>query len=133
MRASLLTDMRSKGEGREVRVRKTCTAALAVLGGPGAAPAAQAAQWTVDDDRGDCPAAQFTTVQAAIDAAAAGDTIAICPGTYREGSGAVGSNALTITKSLTLKGAGANLVSIRPALSGAGQIAEADQNIRNGV
>ena len=106
---------------------------MAVLGVFGAAPAAQAAQWTVDDDRGDCPAAQFTSVQAAIDAAAAGDTIAICPGTYREGTGDVASNALTITKSLTLKGAGADLVSIRPTMSGTGQIAEANQDIRNGV
>ena len=64
-------------------------ATLAVLGVVGIAPAAQAAQWTVDDDSGDCPAAQFTSVQAAIDAAAAGDTIAICPGTYREGTGDV--------------------------------------------
>ena len=38
----------------------------------------------------------------------------ICPGTYVEGSGDTGSNALTITKSLTLKGAGADLVSIMP-------------------
>ncbi|WP_157591773.1 Ig-like domain-containing protein [Solirubrobacter soli] len=97
------------------------------------APAAHAAQLTVDDDRGDCPAAQFTSVQAAIDAAAPGDTIAICPGTYREGTGAVASNALTISKSVTLKGAGADLVSIRPKVSGAGQIAEASQDIRNGV
>ena len=62
--------------------RSTRTAALAVLWVLGAAPPALAAQSTVDDDRGDCPAAQFTSVQAAVDAAAPGDTIAICPGTY---------------------------------------------------
>ncbi len=116
-----------------MKSRRACAATLAVLGVFGVAPAAQAAQWTVDDDRGDCPAAQFTSVQAAIDAAAAGDTIAICPGTYREGTGDIASNALTIPKSVTLKGAGADLVSIRPKLSGAGQIAEASQDIRNGV
>ncbi|HEY6889055.1 MAG TPA: Ig-like domain-containing protein, partial [Solirubrobacter sp.] len=116
-----------------MKSRRACTATLAVLGVFGVAPAAQAAQWTVDDDRGDCPAAQYTSVQTAIDAAAPGDTIAICPGTYREGTGDVGSNALTITKSVTLKGAGAELVSIRPKVGGAGQIAEANQDIRNGV
>ncbi len=112
--------------------RSTRTAALAVLLVLGAAPPALAAQWTVDDDRGDCPAAQFTSVQAAVDAAAAGDTIAICPGTYREGPGTAGSNAVSITKSLTLKGAGANLVSIRPKDS-TSQLIEANQDIRNGV
>lgn len=40
----------------------------------------------------------FTSVQAAIDAAAAGATIAVCPGTYKE--------HLTISKDLTLAGAG---------------------------
>jgi hypothetical protein len=110
----------------------TRTAALAVLSVVGTAPPALAAQWTVDDDRGDCPAAQFTSVQAAVDAAAAGDTIAICPGTYREGPGTPGTNAVSITKSLTLKGAGANLVSIRPK-DASSELIEADQDIRNGV
>src|ERR1700755_3127165 len=96
--------------GSHVHGWSTRTATLAVFSVLGMAPPALAAQWTVDDDRGDCPAAQFTSVQGAVDAAAAGDTIAICPGTYREGAGTAGSNAVTINKSLTLKGAGANLV-----------------------
>ena len=46
-----------------------------------------------------------------------GDTVIICDGTYSEGSGQVGSNAVTITKSLTIKGAGADKVTIRPTRS----------------
>ena len=38
----------------------------------------------VDDDRADCPNAQFTTVQAAVTAALPGDTIKVCRGTYVE-------------------------------------------------
>ena len=52
-----------------------------------AAPAAPAATLTVDDDRADCPAAAYTSVQAAVDAAAPGDTVVICPGDYAEGNG----------------------------------------------
>jgi hypothetical protein len=100
-----------------------------------AAPAvADAATLAVDDDGAQCPAAEFTMVQAAVDAAAPGDTIAVCPGVYVEGSGAVGTNALTITKDLTIKGAGADLVAIEPKRSTptGGQIAEASKDIRNG-
>ncbi len=95
--------------------------------------AANAATLAVDDDGAQCPAAQFQTIQAAVDAAAPGDTVAICPGVYVEGSGAVGTNALTITKDLTIKGAGADLVSIEPARSTptGGQIAEPSMDIRN--
>lgn len=96
--------------------------------------AADAATLAVDDDGAQCPAAEYTKVQAAVDAAAPGDTIAICPGIYVEGSGSTGSNALTITKSLTLKGAGADLVAIEPKRSTptGGQIAESKMDIRNG-
>ena len=62
-----------------------------------------------------CPTARFHTIQSAVDAAHPGDTVNICPGTYVEGSGQVGrANALTITKSLTLAGAGADQVTIKP-------------------
>jgi hypothetical protein len=93
------------------------------------------ATFTVDDDHADCPAAGYTSVQAAVDAAAPGDTVIICPGKYAEGNGAVGTSALTISKSLTLKGAGADLVSITPKSSGpaSGQIMEATPDLRNGL
>jgi len=99
------------------------------------AQGAYAATHTVDDDKADCPAAAFTSIQAAIDAAAAGDTIAICKGDYAEGTGARGTNAVTITKSLTLKGAGADLVSISPKANPLvrGSIIEDAPDIRNGV
>jgi hypothetical protein len=97
--------------------------------------AAQAATLSVDNDGQQCPAAPYTSIQAAVDAASPGDTIAICPGVYVEGSGAPGTNAVTISKSLTIKGAGADMVAIEPRRSTptGGQIAESNMNIRNGV
>ncbi len=99
------------------------------------ASAAQAATLTVDDDRAECPAATYTSIQAAVDAAAPGDTVTICPGAYVEGSGAPNTNALTISKSLTLKGAGADLVTITPratTLAGS-SIAGTTTDVRTGV
>src|SRR4051812_18091213 len=97
------------------------------------APAAHAATLAVDDDHADCPAAGYTSIQAAVDAAAPGDTVAVCPGTYSEGSGQPGTSALTIAKSLTLRGAGAAQVRIRPADTPGKRIAEDTMDLRNGV
>lgn len=84
--------------------------ALAVLPG-----AARAATLAVDDDGQDCADARYDSIQDAVDAAAAGDTVAICPGTYVEGTGAAGTSSLVVRKSLSLRGAGADQVTIRPA------------------
>jgi pectin methylesterase-like acyl-CoA thioesterase len=50
----------------------------------------------VDDDKVQCPTAQFTTIQSAVDAANPGDTIRVCPGTYVE--------QVVVSKSLTIRG-----------------------------
>ena len=62
-------------------------------------------------------------------------TVTVCPGTYVEGSGAAGTNALTIGKRLTLRGAGADLVRVMPRRTNAagGQIAEAAPDLANGI
>jgi hypothetical protein len=89
---------------------------------------------TVGSDQATCPAAQFDKIQAAINAARPGATVHICPGTYVEGNGLRGTNALTITKDLTLEGAGAGQVTIEPRNSPAshGQIAATHPDIRSG-
>ena len=50
----------------------------------------------VDDDQQECPNAGFTAIQTAVNAAAPGDTIQVCPGTYNE--------QVEIAKRLTLVG-----------------------------
>jgi len=67
-----------------------------------------AATFVVDDDgtynaaTDDCDGSDpsFTVIQAAVDAAANGDTILVCPGTYNE-------SQIFVTKRLTLQGSGA--------------------------
>jgi parallel beta-helix repeat protein len=49
----------------------------------------------VDDDKVQCPNAQFTSINAAVIAAPPGATIRVCPGVYRE--------SVTLLKSLTLQ------------------------------
>jgi len=61
--------------------------AMLPLGGFGSHSQALAQEpktWYVDDDKQDCPAADFTTIQEAVDAASPGDTIMVYPGTYTE-------------------------------------------------
>ncbi|BCJ59148.1 Ig-like domain-containing protein [Micromonospora endophytica] len=80
--------------------------------------------WTVDDDRKQCPDAQFTSIQTAVDYASPWDTIVVCAGVYQESSTPVhhasnpvqagARNGLTINKPLKIKGAGADKVIIKP-------------------
>ncbi|MCM3869373.1 MAG: hypothetical protein ND895_01580 [Pyrinomonadaceae bacterium] len=50
----------------------------------------------VDNDRVQCPNAQYTSIQAAVDAAPPGAVISVCPGTYAE--------EVRINKRLTIRG-----------------------------
>jgi len=56
---------------------------------------AQAPNILVDDNKVQCPTATFTTIQAAVNAAKAGDIIHVCAGTYHE--------QIVIDKSLSLQ------------------------------
>lgn len=111
---------------RSVRILRTT---LAVAAGLVVVPtAANAAQLTVDDGtKADCPSAGFTSIQAAVTAAAAGDTISICPGNYQEAA-VTGGSGIQVNKALTIKGAGSDLVTIRPPT---GNIS--DGTPRNGI
>jgi Big-like domain-containing protein len=87
--------------------------------------AAGASTWTVDDDRVDCPNAGFTSIQAAVEQAAPWETVIVCAGLSQEQSTPTSGNnspsqpgsqnGLTITKPLTIRGAGPTKVTIRPA------------------
>ncbi len=80
--------------------------------------------WVVDDDGVQCPNANYTSIQRAVDFASPWDTIVVCEGVYEESSSmpfnagnpvATDSmNGLTITKPLKIKGAGADKVTIMP-------------------
>ncbi len=86
----------------------------------------------VDNDKKDCPTARYRTIRSAIADAHAGDTVYVCAGTYAEGPGTPGSSALIIQKSITLKGAGADVVTVEPKSVGAKQIAESHPDLRDG-
>ena len=53
---------------------------------------------TVGQQSASCPNPGYERIGDAIQDAAPGDTIAICPGTYAEGPGTPGTSVLTITR-----------------------------------
>jgi hypothetical protein len=69
---------------------------IAACGFTAYASSARAAQLFVDDDFGQCPNAQYQSIQAAVTAAKPGDTVNVCSGTYHE--------QVTINKKLTVQG-----------------------------
>jgi hypothetical protein len=82
-------------------------AMLACLVTVGVRPSRAASTLVVDDDGVQCPGAGFTSIQAAVTTASAGDAIQVCPGTYNEG--------VAVDKSLTLLGpnAGTSALAVR--------------------
>ena len=79
-------------------------AALATLMTTAAAKGSHPKTLTVGQQSASCPNPGYERIGDAIEDAAPGDTIAICPGTYAEGPGTPGTSVLTIHKDLTLAG-----------------------------
>ena len=57
---------------------------VGVLGVGNQALAQDGRTWYVDDDKLDCPDADFSRIRDAMDASSYGDTISVCPGAYHE-------------------------------------------------
>ncbi len=87
---------------------------------------------TVGKQSASCPSPGYLRIRDAIRDAQDGDTIAICPGTYAEGPGTPGTSVLTINKNLTLRGAGADQVTIEPRHVDENRIAADDPDLRDG-
>lgn len=83
-----------------MRLRAVSAMCLVLLAQVLGASPARAATLVVDDDLA-CAGATFTTVQAAVTAASPGDTVKVCAGAYPE--------TVTVTKTLTLRGAKAGI------------------------
>jgi len=66
-------------------MKRTFIAAVVAVGALYAAGSASAATLLVDDNKAQCPAAQFTTITEALLFAHSGDTVRVCPGLYQEG------------------------------------------------
>ena len=90
------------------------TLGLGLAAGAQDAKAARPATLTVSPSGHPCPGARFHSIRDAVETAHAGDTVFVCAGTYAEGTGKPGSNALQITKDLRLVGAGADEVTVSP-------------------
>ena len=85
---------------KRISVTLAALAAFALITSA-AAPAAGPRTLFVDDDKQQCPAADFTSISAAITAANAGDKIKVCPGLYTE-SVVISKPGLVLEGSTTL-------------------------------
>jgi hypothetical protein len=63
-------------------VHRIAAVLLAAIISVGAASSARAVTLLVDDDNVQCPSAPYTTIQAAVAASSAGDTVKLCAGLY---------------------------------------------------
>ena len=79
------------------RIGAAAAALVSALAVSATAQAAKPAPIVVDDNRAECPTAQFTSIEAAVLTAPAGATVRVCPGTYTE--------TVTLTRPVTLLGA----------------------------
>lgn len=61
-----------------------CTIVIALVSAAAAGTASASATLTVDDDRAQCPNAEFTSIQTAVNASSPGSTVFVCPGLYNE-------------------------------------------------
>src|SRR4051794_3687749 len=87
-----------------MRIRSLMAAGAAVmtLGLPAVSTAATR---VVDNDKVQCPSAEYSTIHAAVEAAAPNDVITVCTGVYRGGAG-IGKAGIKLRASgrVTVKG-----------------------------
>ncbi|HEX8599495.1 MAG TPA: NosD domain-containing protein [Chloroflexia bacterium] len=82
---------------RKLKLAAVLGLAVGLLSLGGTATAAKSRVWVVDDNKVECPRADYTSVQAAVNAAGPGDIIKVCPGTYMEQvTIPAGKNGLTL-------------------------------------
>ena len=108
------------------------TPALVLAAGAQAAKTAHHDTLIVSPKGQECPGAHFHSIAKAIKHAHEGDTVFVCAGTYAEGKGKPGSNALTIEKDLRLVGAGADQVTVTPRRRDDNRIAADTPDLRSG-
>ena len=111
-------------------MRFLVSAAVALVGLAALPSLASALTITVDDDRAQCPLADETTLTAAVAAAANGDTVKVCAGTYTVPGGPAPSSGLRIEKNISIAGAGSDKVFVQPT-QGSGSMAQAAPNPRD--
>ena len=102
--------------------------ALVCLAMPGARTSKAAATLQVDDDHAQCPSAAFTNIQSAVNAAAPGDTIQVCAGSYNENV-----DIPSTRPGLTLRGAQAGAAVAGRTFGGANESKVKGTNLTAGI